>query len=319
MSLNDNLCMTIQEFFRVHPWLSHSFAITTSTPLDHVVAYFTDTAGIQNLTFQLEHALNCSSHPIVCGGLADIYRATLQDGTQVAIKCLRRTTHSDSKEMKRTARELDTWSKLRHENVLEFHGLCKFKNCLAMVSPWMGCGNVVSVVNQLPDTNRLGLVMQLSKAVAYLHKIGVVHGDLKGDNVLVSSDGVIKLTDFGLAIMNESNLLLSDTDPGGGTMRWMAPELLTGSGVRGIETDVYALGMTILEIITGEVPFPELRSSHAIINAVVRDCRSPNRPMQLSDKSPENVLLWSLLHRCWAYRPDRRIMPEETVILLGFL
>ncbi|KAG9095772.1 hypothetical protein FRC07_011032, partial [Ceratobasidium sp. 392] len=208
------------------------------------MAYFTEASGVQDLTGQfISDSFHCSPHPIACGGLADVYRATLGDGTQVAVKCLRRTTHSDSKELKRTARELCTWSRLRHENILEFRGLAKFRNCLAMVSPWMEYGSVMSLVNRDPNVDRFGLCKQLVNAVSYLHEIGVIHGDLKGDNVLVSSEGVVKLTDFGLSIAHDANLKLSETDPGGGTLRWMAPELLTDTGVRCKETDVYALGM----------------------------------------------------------------------------
>ncbi|KAG8718419.1 hypothetical protein FRC09_012689 [Ceratobasidium sp. 395] len=267
------------KFFEIHPWLSTNFAITASTPLEHIIAYFIEASDVQDLTRQLESdSCHCSPHPIACGGLADVYRATLSDGTQLAVKCLRRTTHSDSKELKRTARELFTWSRLRHANVLELRGLAKFRNCLAMVSPWMEYGNIVALVNRQLDINRFSLCKQLVNAVAYLHEIGVVHGDLKGDNVLVSSGGVVKLTDFGLSIVHEINLQLSETDPGGGTLRWMAPELLMNAGTRCKETDIYALGMTLLEIVTGQLPFMELHSSHAIINAVTQDKKDPRAP-----------------------------------------
>ncbi|KAG8738693.1 hypothetical protein FRC10_006577 [Ceratobasidium sp. 414] len=247
------------------------------------MAYFTDDSGVQDLTEQFtSDSSRCSLHPIACGGLADVYRATLDDGTQVAVKCLRRTTHSDSKELKRTARELCTWSRLQHENILEFRGLAKFRNCLAMVAPWMEHGSVISLISRQPDVDRFALV---SSATTFYHASITlsVHGDLKGDNVLVSSDGIVKLTDFGLSITHGINLQLSETDPGGGTLRWMAPELLTDTGARCKETDVYAFGMVFLnqEIITGQPPFDELHSSHAIINAVAQDKKIPERLKQL--------------------------------------
>ncbi|KAG8782681.1 hypothetical protein FRC12_020570 [Ceratobasidium sp. 428] len=309
-----------QEFFNIHPWLSTNFAVTASTPLEHIIAYFVEASDVQDLTHQLgSDSCRCSPRPIACGGLADVYRATLGDGTQLAIKCLRRTTHSDSKELKRTARELFTWSRLRHANVLELRGLAKFRDCLAMVSPWMEYGNVVALVNRQPDIDRFSLCKQLVNAVAYLHEIGVVHGDLKGDNVLVSSDGVVKLTDFGLSIVHEINLQLSESDPGGGTLRWMAPELLMDVGIRCKETDIYALGMTLLEVVTGQLPFMELHSSHAIINAVTQDKKIPERPQQLHDESARNVLFWTVLHRCWAFERSRRVTAKEVQALLTFL
>ncbi|KAF8600594.1 hypothetical protein BDV93DRAFT_496592 [Ceratobasidium sp. AG-I] len=92
---------------------------------------------------------------------------------------------------------------------------------IAMVSPWMENGTVVHYVNTHLDVNRYALCGQLASAVAYLHDIGVTHGDLKGDNVLISLDGYVQLTDFGLTIMHDESLQFSTTDAYGGTLRWM--------------------------------------------------------------------------------------------------
>ncbi|KAF8595145.1 hypothetical protein BDV93DRAFT_404873, partial [Ceratobasidium sp. AG-I] len=82
------------------------------------------------------------------GGLADVYLAKLADGSQVAVKRLRQRPESNNKELKRTARELDTWSKLDHPNILKLFGLAQLHGSLSMVSPWMMYGNVVTVVNK---------------------------------------------------------------------------------------------------------------------------------------------------------------------------
>ncbi|KAG9097351.1 hypothetical protein FS749_006524 [Ceratobasidium sp. UAMH 11750] len=138
----------------------------------------------------------------------------------MAIKCLRQ---HDPKHIKRTARELNTWSKLKHRNVLELFGLAVFHGRLAMVSPWVEYGSVRSVVSKWPTVDRYNLCRQLALAVKYVHQENVVHGDIKGDNLLVDSNGVAKLTDFGLAIMEDQAFQFSHTDPGGGTAQWMAP------------------------------------------------------------------------------------------------
>ncbi|KAG8683788.1 hypothetical protein FRC09_015852, partial [Ceratobasidium sp. 395] len=73
-----------------------------------------------------------------------------------------------------------------------------------------------------------------------------IHGDLKGDNILISDDGRLKLTDFGLTMIHQTALEFSKTAKGGGTQRWMAPELLAETSERSKEADIYALGMTLL-------------------------------------------------------------------------
>jgi predicted unusual protein kinase regulating ubiquinone biosynthesis (AarF/ABC1/UbiB family) len=69
-------------------------------PVDRIVAYFTEQQGLKDLTAQLSQASSTSPHPIAHGGLADIYKVILPDGNLLAVKCLRRTTHAENKELK---------------------------------------------------------------------------------------------------------------------------------------------------------------------------------------------------------------------------
>ncbi|QRV77172.1 Tyrosine kinase specific for activated [Ceratobasidium sp. AG-Ba] len=239
---------------------------------------------------------------------------TLTDSTQVAVKCLRQ---HDPKHVKRTARELSIWSKLRHRNVLELQGLVVFQGCLAMVSPWMAYGSVNSVLKKWPNTKRFPLCLQLAHAIEFLHAEQVIHGDIKGDNLVMDKDGILKLTDFGLAIMNEAVLQFSHTDPGGGTNRWMAPELYGEDPQRSREADVYAMGMTMLEIITGDVPFREIKAGHMVGWAVARERRIPEVPELAADgASGQDTLVHSLLKWCWRYDPKQRPSARMVVSLL---
>ncbi|KAF8597277.1 kinase-like protein [Ceratobasidium sp. AG-I] len=223
---------------RVHP----TFKITSKTPLGDVVTYFKRNANLRDFTTELKNAI-CSDYPVANGGLADVYTATLGDGSVVAIKRMRSTCVVEGKATKRTAQELHTWSKIQHRNILKLLGLAVFGDKLAMISPWMKNGNVMQYMKNNPSLNKYALCAQVVDVVSYLHGIDVVHGDLKGDNILVSDDGILKLTDFGLAIMHEQATQFSTTEMGGGTYRWMAPELMKDDGVRSKEADVYALGM----------------------------------------------------------------------------
>ncbi|KAG8700533.1 hypothetical protein FRC08_004647, partial [Ceratobasidium sp. 394] len=134
-----------------------------------------------------------------------------------------------------------------------------------------------------------------------------VHGDLKARNVLVDKDGTARLSDFDHSILSNCTLLFTETtNVGGGTLRWMAPELLLSSGdedtapiARSKQTDVYALGMT-QEIISGRVPYAEYKVDRAIIRALDRK-EFPTRPKEVSSD-----WIWSLLEACWDHDPEAR-------------
>ncbi|KAF8593479.1 kinase-like protein [Ceratobasidium sp. AG-I] len=148
----------------------------------------------------------------------------------------------------------------------------------------------------------------------------LVHGDIKGVNALLDENGVLKLTDFGLSIMHDQAMRFSESDAGGGTMRWMAPELLTEEGVRCRETDVYAMGMTMMEIATGRVPFSEIRSGPAVAVAVSQGKRIPEVPeLRTTPASPKSALILTLMLACWKYQPQDRITAEMAQVLASLL
>ncbi|KAG8728778.1 hypothetical protein FRC11_010226, partial [Ceratobasidium sp. 423] len=184
------------------------------------------------------------------GGFGDIWKGKLQDGTRVAIKAWRESVidKCDYKILKRATREIHYWSKLKHENVHQLMGLILFKNqSLGMVSEWMDNGNLHEYLRKNPDANRYQLSVEVASGLAYIHTHKMVHGDIKALNVLVSSGGVAKLTDFGLSTMSESSIVFSATTTSqAGSIRWAAPELLLEQSSKSRKSDIYALGMTIL-------------------------------------------------------------------------
>ncbi|KAF8598747.1 kinase-like protein [Ceratobasidium sp. AG-I] len=190
----------------------------------------------------------CHDSPKFRGGFSDIYQGVLLDRTAVAIKCLRLSTNATSdntKVHKNAARELYTWSRLNHTNVLELLGLALFRNQIAMVSPWMGKGCLKLYTLNNPNVNRCELCSQVADGLAYMHSQGVIHGDIKAANVLVSDEGVAKLTDFGCTTLREDDSLqFTQTGTVNFSMRWAAPEILNGD-LPTVASDVYALAMTI--------------------------------------------------------------------------
>ncbi|KAF8608127.1 kinase-like protein [Ceratobasidium sp. AG-I] len=185
-----------------------------------------------------------------------------------------------------------------------------------MISDWMEQGSVVAFINSKSETvDRFDMSKQVVGAVAFLHQQNVVHGDLKGANILVARDCTLKIADFGLTIVHEGNFQFSATDPGGGTMRWMAPELFKEHAKRTPQTDIYALGMTLLEIFTGKEPFHEV-SGHLIPILVTQERKVPMRPNYLLTSSEQNNIFWEILTKCWAFEPDKRAEAAELESLI---
>ncbi|KAF8608136.1 kinase-like protein [Ceratobasidium sp. AG-I] len=293
------------------------FYVTATTPLTWVIAFFTQFADtpVDDYTSELKNASYVSSDPVITSSLSDIYRATLRKGTHIAVKCVRTAVSGNQKVLKHTVQELGAWSTLDHINVLRLLGIALFKDRLAMVSEWMEQGSIISALKIRPEVDRYALCIQIVGVVAWLHGKKLVHGDLKGANILMSEDGIPKLTDFGLAIMQEEILNFSTTFQGGGTMRWMAPELFLENPARSYKTDVYALGMTILEILTCQDPFQEIQGTEIMYTVTVKK-KMPRRPEHLAEKTPRNELFWSAMCQCWVHEPSRRATAQEIADLL---
>ncbi|QRV95924.1 Tyrosine kinase catalytic domain protein [Ceratobasidium sp. AG-Ba] len=276
--------------------------------------------GVRNITDKLDLA-SITDFPIASGGFGDVYQGRLNNDAKIAIKTMRFFANSEEINQKRrnyAAREIYVWSKCQHPNVQQLLGLVHFRNQLGMVSFWEANGNMSEYIDKYPGVDRLELCSQIVEGLSYLHSSGIIHGDLKGSNVLISETGHALLTDFGNATRQENTLQFTGAvSTIGRSSRWTvsgecifnakeeeAPELFEES-VFTPESDVYALGMTILEAITGAYPWPDLPTERAVMFAVCSKKATPERPVGLS-KSAFHDALWSTLESCWNYEPVRR-------------
>ncbi|KAF8588987.1 kinase-like protein, partial [Ramaria rubella] len=169
----------------------------------------------------------------------------------------------------RINREVHTWTGLSHKNIAQLYGITRETNgSVGLISPFFKNGNIVAYMKS-PDTPNLDvlkIMMDIVEGVSYLHGVNVVHGDIKGSNIMVDDDGNVKLIDFGVSrITGESG---NTTSGPGLSWAWAAPELLLppDDEVEPVEkssaSDVYALAITFFEESPRApflIPFPEAR------------------------------------------------------------
>jgi len=162
------------------------------------------------------------------------------------------------------------------------------------------------------DADRGQLISGVADGLQYLHSKGVVHGDLKGANILVASDAHPVLADFGLSA-NEAQKTQGQTTTHAfaGTVRWMAPERLdpeqyglNGRTSRTFASDVYSFGMTIFEIYANRSPFSELGETQALIAAV--SGKRPAHPGEDAVRRGLTPAIWTFVTRCWDHQPSAR-------------
>ncbi|KAF5324648.1 hypothetical protein D9611_004380 [Ephemerocybe angulata] len=264
---------------------------------------------LTDLTGQVELE---SRHPEFKGTYNDVYLGTWLDKEKVAVRFPR--TLSDSAVVhKKFQQEVSMWRTFDHPNVLPLYGIVYIGKHLYSVSPWMSHGTAIGYVQKYPEANQLKLLSEISEGLAYLHAKDIVHGDLRGANVLISEDGVARLSDFGLSKFledcNKGLTSASSINP-----RWFAPEILKEKPLSK-ESDIWSLGMTFLELLTGQQPFSHIIHDFNVMNEISK-YRTPNRPTSEPAVSAGlNDALWGLLKRCWEKPKDRPTIQEVLLTL----
>ncbi len=230
-------------------------------------------------------------------GMASIFKAVdKRTGAPVAVKVPHLQYESDVAFYERFKREEQIGQRLVHPNIVRVLAPDK-KSRMYLVMEFAEGRSLRAVVkakSPFPVEEALEITRQICAALVYMHAQGVVHRDLKPDNVLVGDDGKVKLLDFGIA-MDEAARRLTwfGLSPPLGTPDYMAPEQIRGR--RGdVRTDVYALGTMLYEMITGELPYVS-GNVHAMMRSKLNeDPRPPREVLPGIDPKIEEILLHAI-------------------------
>ncbi|KAJ7231484.1 kinase-like domain-containing protein [Mycena rebaudengoi] len=245
---------------------------------------------------------------LVAGGsFGGVYGGLLCD-LSVAVEVMRVFEESDIDALlKEFGREALIWRQLSHPNLLPFFGLYYFQQRLCLVSPWMENGHMRAFMKKkLYDTDYLvsllghdptaeTQILDVALGLEHLHAKGVVHGDLKGDNIFVTPSRRACITDFGLSsiitLVSSIQFTNSSKPTQGGTIRYQAPELHRG-GHSDLRSDIYAFAGVAYELLTRTPPFSQPKSCSG---------------------TPSLDGLWNLLQNCWEEQPAMRPTAAQIV------
>ncbi|TDL17293.1 kinase-like protein, partial [Rickenella mellea] len=201
-----------------------------------------------------------------------------------------------------------------HKNVLPLLGYCTdLSPALCMISPWMSNGTVDEYVKTHGDADTVKLIEGMARGLDYLHGQNIVHGDLRCSNILVSDEKEAVISGIGMARLTLHMTTLPTIHE---SHRWRAPEVhlppkfgLTIEDALALPADVWAFGMTILELLTGEAPYDELKSDDDVSITIISGLipREPTPPAP-SDTAKLKLIdtLWPFCLQCWAHYPASR-------------
>lgn len=194
------------------------------------------------------------------GGMADVYKVE-HIGLSVfrTIKVVRPEFVANQEFSARFKTEAQAVAMLRHNNIVQMQDFCFENNMFYMVMEFVDGQNLMECIDEegpiRPVERAVHLISQIASALHYAHSQGLIHRDIKPQNILLNSTGVPILTDFGIAKLLEGNSELTRTGSSIGTPSYMAPEQAKGSRNIGPAADVYSLAVVLYEILTGVVPF----------------------------------------------------------------
>ncbi|KZS87889.1 kinase-like protein [Sistotremastrum niveocremeum HHB9708] len=220
--------------------------------------------------------------------------------------------------LQRTKTELKLWSSLHHKNILSFIGVCFFplrnqETLFSLVSPWMNHGTIAEYVDKHPCVNRISLVG--GSIHGYLHSKWIVHGDLKGGNVLITDDKRAVLCDFGLSRLEDLDTVFTNTPVQSttthnmrGTTRFMAPELFKDETPRPTQAgDMWAFGCFVLQIVCQTLPYARCKNDPQIIYRITN-----GELPHTAGKGIEKDLFY-VCFDCWC--PDALGRPSAAVVV----
>ena len=237
------------------------------------------------------------------GGMANVYLAhdTILD-RNVAVKVLRGDLANDEKFVRRFQREALSASSLSHPNIVEMYDVGEDDGQYYIVMEYVDGKTLKQVLKsrgKLSITEVVDIMLQLTDGMAHAHDAYIIHRDIKPQNIMILSNGMIKITDFGVATALNSTQL-TQTNSVMGTVHYLPPEQAQGKGST-IRSDIYSMGIMMYELLTGLVPY----KGENAVEIALKHLKEPLPSVRKTDPSiPQSIE--NIIIRATAKNPKNR-------------
>ena len=227
------------------------------------------------------------------GGMANVYLAndTILD-RKVAVKVLRGDLAGDEKFVRRFQREALSASSLSHPNIVEIYDVGEDDGNFYIVMEFIEGKTLKQLIKKrgvlsLPET--MDIMLQLLDALASAHDSYIIHRDIKPQNIMIKESGLVKITDFGIA-MALNSVELTQTNSVMGSVHYLPPEQASGKGST-IRSDIYSLGILMFEMLTGKMPFKGDSAVEIALKHMKEPLPSVREINPVVPQSVENIIL----------------------------
>lgn len=245
------------------------------------------------------------------GGMGRIYRVKdTTVGEEVALKIIRPGIPISTKVVERFRNELKLARKIKHKNVCQMFDLGEVEGNYYITMEYVPGENLkryIKRTKRLEIGSVVSLAIQICEGMASAHHLGVIHRDLKSSNIMIDTEGEVRIMDFGIARSLESKKITGEGKTVG-TPQYMSPEQVSGEELDQ-RSDIYSFGIILYEMLTGKVPF-EGEDSYAV--GYKHKHESPPHPHDLNLEIPNN--LCHILEKCLEKNKEDRYQNAEEVI-----
>ena len=246
------------------------------------------------------------------GGMANVYLAydrTLK--RHVAIKMLRYELSKDERFIKRFKRESAQVINLDHPNIVHVYTVGDYKQQPFIVMEYVKGKTLKDYLREhgaLEPQTVIHIMTQLAEGVLYAHQNNIIHRDLKTQNIMITDEQVVKITDFGIALSsNEADVTQTNTIMG--SVHYLAPELARGN-LATERSDIYALGIILYELLTGDVPF----KGEGAVNIALQHLEAEMPSIKLVKEELPNSLD-NIISRCTCKLPSDRYHSVDELLI----
>lgn len=248
------------------------------------------------------------------GGMGAVYKAKHQTmGRVVALKVIRPERLSSANAIRRFRREIEAAAMVNHPNIVQAFDADETGGRLTLVMEYVDGTDLSKMLKEkgpLPIDSVLNYVLQAATGLEHAHEKGLVHRDIKPQNLLLTRDGVVKVLDLGLARqLEEDQSLLTREGVVVGTPDYVAPEQVLNSHNVDIRADIYSLGATLYVLLTGKVPFP----GSSVAQKLLKQQKEEPPPVE-SHRPQIAPAIAAIVRRMMAKKPQDRFQTPAEVI-----